>query len=188
MNRPACGRAAQQNAADNLSRIADRRSGGEGGTRTGPLAVPKSGDASASRPLLTAAPAPARCFPRSGRSQALPAPTALGFESYFLKKQGDGTRSRLPVGGEGGTRTLAPVSRPTPLAGAPRHQLEYFSIPDSSRDGWKRPKRRIHLKWTGTGCLANKKLRRAPGSPQVAERKGFEPLALSSHWFSRPAP
>ena len=31
-------------------------------------------------------------------------------------------------GGEGGTRTLAPVlGRPTPLAGAPRHQLEYFS-------------------------------------------------------------
>ena len=31
-------------------------------------------------------------------------------------------------GGEGGTRTLAPVTRPTPLAGAPRHQLEYFSV------------------------------------------------------------
>ena len=31
-------------------------------------------------------------------------------------------------GGEGETRTLAPVSRPTPLAGAPRHQLEYFCI------------------------------------------------------------
>ncbi len=30
-------------------------------------------------------------------------------------------------GGEGETRTLAPVTRPTPLAGAPRHQLEYFS-------------------------------------------------------------
>ena len=23
---------------------------------------------------------------------------------------------------------------------------------------------------------------------KMAERKGFEPLALSSHWFSRPAP
>ena len=33
------------------------------------------------------------------------------------------------IGAEGETRTLAPVSRPTPLAGAPRHQLEYFSIP-----------------------------------------------------------
>ena len=31
-------------------------------------------------------------------------------------------------GGEGETRTPAPVSRPTPLAGAPRHQLEYFCI------------------------------------------------------------
>ena len=31
-------------------------------------------------------------------------------------------------GGEGETRTLAPVSRPMPLAGAPLHQLEYFSI------------------------------------------------------------
>ena len=35
---------------------------------------------------------------------------------------------RIYFGGEGETRTLAPVSRPTPLAGAPRHQLEYFSI------------------------------------------------------------
>ena len=31
-------------------------------------------------------------------------------------------------GGEEETRTPAPVARPTPLAGAPRHQLEYFSI------------------------------------------------------------
>ena len=31
-------------------------------------------------------------------------------------------------GAEGETRTPAPVTRPTPLAGAPRHQLEYFSI------------------------------------------------------------
>ena len=31
-------------------------------------------------------------------------------------------------GAEGETRTLAPVTRPTPLAGAPRHQLEYFCI------------------------------------------------------------
>ena len=29
-------------------------------------------------------------------------------------------------GGEEETRTPAPVTRPTPLAGAPRHQLEYF--------------------------------------------------------------
>ena len=31
-------------------------------------------------------------------------------------------------GGEEETRTPAPVTRPTPLAGAPRHQLEYFSV------------------------------------------------------------
>ncbi len=31
-------------------------------------------------------------------------------------------------GGVGETRTLAPVTRPTPLAGVPRHQLEYYSI------------------------------------------------------------
>ena len=30
-------------------------------------------------------------------------------------------------GGVGETRTLAPVTRPTPLAGVPRHQLEYYS-------------------------------------------------------------
>ena len=30
-------------------------------------------------------------------------------------------------GGEGETRTLAPVTRPTPLAGAPLRPLEYFS-------------------------------------------------------------
>ena len=31
-------------------------------------------------------------------------------------------------GGEEEIRTPAPVSRPTPLAGAPLHQLEYFSV------------------------------------------------------------
>ena len=34
--------------------------------------------------------------------------------------------STVLFGAEGETRTLAPVTRPTPLAGAPRHQLEYF--------------------------------------------------------------
>ena len=32
------------------------------------------------------------------------------------------------LGGVGETRTLAPVTRPTPFAGAPRHQLEYYSV------------------------------------------------------------
>ena len=71
------------------------------------------------------------------------------------------------IGGEGGTRTLAPVTRPTPLAGAPRHQLEYFSI-HGQTGGGDRPICPIQLR--------------------LAERKGFEPLALSSHRFSRPAP
>ena len=35
--------------------------------------------------------------------------------------------SHRSFGGDGETRTLAPVSQPTPLAGAPRHQLEYIS-------------------------------------------------------------
>ena len=34
----------------------------------------------------------------------------------------------LGIGGERGIWTLAPVSRPTPLAGAPLRPLEYFSI------------------------------------------------------------
>ena len=33
-----------------------------------------------------------------------------------------------PYGGEGGIWTLAPVARPTPLAGAPLQPLEYFPI------------------------------------------------------------
>ena len=41
-------------------------------------------------------------------------------------------------GGEGETRTLAPVTRPTPLAGAPRHQLEYFSMVTLFGIGWRR--------------------------------------------------
>ena len=46
------------------------------------------------------------------------------FESLQLKK--DSPLDCLFYGAEGETRTLAPVARPTPLAGAPRHQLEYF--------------------------------------------------------------
>ena len=75
-------------------------------------------------------------------------------------------RSKLTIidGGDGGTRTLAPVSRPTPLAGAPLHQLEYISI----------------VKLTN-------KIMNLFGT-MLAERVGFEPTALSSHRFSRPAP
>ena len=40
----------------------------------------------------------------------------------------DKNRQDFRFGGEEETRTPAPVARPTPLAGAPRHQLEYFSM------------------------------------------------------------
>ena len=46
---------------------------------------------------------------------------------FGKKKQSpDAIHVRALPGGEGETRTPAPVARPTPLAGAPRHQLEYF--------------------------------------------------------------
>lgn len=37
------------------------------------------------------------------------------------------THTVVHFGGDGETRTLAPVSRPTPLAGEPLHQLGYIS-------------------------------------------------------------
>ncbi len=53
-------------------------------------------------------------------------------ERISLSPSFSAKKRHLPVsffGGEGGTRTLAPgFSRPTPLPGAPRHQLEYFSM------------------------------------------------------------
>ena len=54
--------------------------------------------------------------------------SALGFELWLCEKKKPPEIGWFFFGGEGGTRTLAPVTRPTPLAGAPRHQLEYFSI------------------------------------------------------------
>ena len=47
---------------------------------------------------------------------------------YIIQKKGTGENPDTFPGAEGETRTLAPVTRPTPLAGAPRHQLEYFCI------------------------------------------------------------
>ena len=44
------------------------------------------------------------------------------------KRKDTKEKTSVPFGAEGETRTLAPVARPTPLAGAPRHQLEYFCI------------------------------------------------------------
>ena len=53
---------------------------------------------------------------------------SLQTNSYIQKKKHKGKILVLFPGAEGETRTLAPVTRPTPLAGAPRHQLEYFCI------------------------------------------------------------
>ena len=64
----------------------------------------------------------------TGRTSAVrPAPSPLEFESLYKHKR-HLVKGVFYVGGEGETRTLAPVTRPTPLAGAPRHQLEYFSM------------------------------------------------------------
>ena len=46
----------------------------------------------------------------------------------IIQKKGTGENPDTFLGAEGETRTLAPVTRPTPLAGAPRHQLEYFCM------------------------------------------------------------
>ena len=54
----------------------------------------------------------------------------LGAGRLFDKKPRGARHAHRGVGGEGETRTPAPVTRPTPLAGAPRHQLEYFSVGD----------------------------------------------------------
>ena len=69
----------------------------------------------------------------------------------------------LSFGGEGETRTLAPVTRPTPLAGAPRHQLEYFSMVA------------LMLIYEIEDCFL------------LAERVGFEPtVPVRVRRFSRP--
>ena len=49
------------------------------------------------------------------------------FSSLLFKSKKEVSKNDTSFfGAEGETRTLAPVTRPTPLAGAPRHQLEYF--------------------------------------------------------------
>ena len=48
--------------------------------------------------------------------------------SVINKEKDHPKKDGLFLGGVGETRTLAPVTRPTPLAGAPRHQLEYYSV------------------------------------------------------------
>ena len=52
----------------------------------------------------------------------------VSYPFCIIQKKGTGENPDTFPGAEGETRTLAPVTRPTPLAGAPRHQLEYFCI------------------------------------------------------------
>ena len=97
--------------------------------QSNPLAVPKIVCSLLLRTILTATPTRTPYFRHWRWSCSLPAPSSLEFEFQLRHKT-----KKTPYwvsflfGGEGETRTLAPVSRPTPLAGAPRHQLEYFSI------------------------------------------------------------
>ena len=70
----------------------------------------------------------------AGRASAVrPAPEPAHSFSSSINKNRHPKGCLFLFGGEGETRTLAPVTRPTPLAGAPRHQLEYFSIGNNSR-------------------------------------------------------
>ena len=46
---------------------------------------------------------------------------------FNIQKKGTGENPDTFPGAEGETRTLAPVTRPTPLAGAPLQPLEYIS-------------------------------------------------------------
>ncbi len=55
-------------------------------------------------------------------------PDQSSFSVESLNKNSAHSKLCALSGGEGETRTPAPVTRPTPLAGAPRHQLEYFSM------------------------------------------------------------
>ena len=66
-------------------------------------------------------------------------------------------------GGEGETRTPAPVTRPTPLAGAPRHQLEYFSVCDVISHDIQLNAGKMQVDYCGLSAC------------NMAEKVGFEP-------------
>ena len=51
---------------------------------------------------------------------------ALPFSNLFIKKKNKHKSACSFFGADGEIRTLAAVAHPTPLAGAPRHQLEYI--------------------------------------------------------------
>ena len=63
------------------------------------------------------------CFPQKDGRRVRVSPN-----KFIYTKKAQRKNPCAFSGAEGETRTLAPVTRPTPLAGAPRHQLEYFCI------------------------------------------------------------
>ena len=79
--------------------------------------------------LLVSSPHRLASSAAGGASAVRPTPVPGTVVLHVLKKQKNSAHELCALnGGEGETRTPAPVTRPTPLAGAPRHQLEYFSI------------------------------------------------------------
>ena len=107
------------------------------------------------------------------------------FDSLFFASKKRHRKRYLFFGAEGETRTLAPVTRPTPLAGAPRHQLEYFSVCNlpCGEQG-----RRLcsFVKPNGGSEL--------PGRPPADQWEGFlsrcsiRDAAFSQLWRRRPVP
>ena len=63
------------------------------------------------------------CFPQKDGRRVRVSPN-----KFIYTKKAQRKNPCAFSGAEGETRTLAPVTRPTPLAGAPRHQLEYFCM------------------------------------------------------------
>ena len=83
---------------------------------------------------------------------------------YFVEKDRNcDTQLRSFSGGDGEIRTLAPVTQPTPLAGAPLEPLEYVS------------------EWFN---YFKKYLIKIVGGESGIRTHG----SLRNHWFSRPAP
>ena len=83
-----------------------------------------------SRSATAATRSPSFLSPRQRSARSLSRRPGTKRSPSRQRKKGTPHKGVCPFsGGEGETRTLAPgLVRPTPLAGAPRHQLEYFSI------------------------------------------------------------
>lgn len=79
------------------------------------------------------------------------------------KRKDTKEKTSVSFGAEGETRTLAPVARPTPLAGAPRHQLEYFSVCDVISHDIQLNAGKMQVDYRGLSAC------------NMAEKVGFEP-------------